>query len=314
MSDIVSVVVPVYKVEAYIKNIIESIVNQTYKYIELILVNDGTPDKSIEIAQSYLADKQIDWKIINQPNSGLPTARNNGIKAAKGKWVICPDSDDYLAAQTIEKMIEAAEKNNTRCVFCGFKNVYDENITEKPRYEHGVIRYPIQKLRKLFLSRKLILLVPGMLLEKSVYDTIQFDKDCPYDEDIHFMWRLFYQIEDISYIDADYYNYFIRSTSMVHTLRPEAYLATSERYRVMTDELKRLYPRDKFVMKIYPKYRLGGFHVLAKSNTYEVFRNTVIQDGYRKDMGRLILQKNIKLSLYALLYCCSLKLFYKVSK
>lgn len=314
MEDIVSVVVPVYKVEQYIVNTLESIVNQTYKNLELVLVDDGTPDNSVAVAEAFLKEKNIKWRFVHQPNSGLPTARNNGIKAATGKWVICPDSDDHIAPQTIEKMVEAAKNLSVRCVFCGYKNVDDAHIKAAPIKEDGITRLDIDVLRKRFLERRIIPLAPGMLLDRSVYDIIQYDKDCPHDEDIHFMWRLFYNINDVAYIDADYYNYRVRNSSMSYNLKPAAYLATSERYAVMTKDLIQRYPNDKIAKCIYPKYRLGGAHVLARSNDFGVFRETILKDGYRRDMGKLIFQSDIKLSLYALLYCMSLKLFYKISK
>lgn len=314
MEDLVSVVVPVYKVEHYIVDTLESIANQTYKNLELILVNDGTPDNSIGVAKEYLSDKDIQWKVVEEPNSGLPTARNNGIKAASGKWVICPDSDDYIAPQTIEKMVEAAKNLSVKCVFCGYKNVDDAHVKDAPIKENCVTKLDIDVLRNKFLERSIIPLAPGMLLDKTIYDIIQYDKDCPHDEDIHFMWRLFYSISDVAYIDADYYNYRVRNSSMSYNLKPAAYLATSERYAVMTKDLQQRYPEDKVAKRIYPKYRLGGAHVLARSNTYEVFRETILKDGYRRDMSKLVFQSNMKLSLYALLYCISLKLFYTISK
>ena len=314
MEDLVSIVVPVYKVEQCIANTLESIVNQTYKNIELIMVDDGTPDNSVAVAEAYLADKKINWRFIHQMNSGLPTARNNGIKDAKGKWVICPDSDDYLVPEAIEEMVQAAHATGTKCVFAGYKIVHDNDLKKGVVSNNGIKRYPIQFLRRLFLRRKLILLSPSMLLDRTVYDTIQFDAGCFHDEDIHFMWRLFYHLDDIVYIDADFYNYYVRSTSMSHTLKPENYLAASERYSVMVRALSKSHPQDKIVKLIYPKYRLGGAHVLAKSTDFNVFKETIKKDGYRKDMHRLVLQPDLKLSLYALVYCLSLKLFYHISK
>lgn len=314
MNDLVSIVVPVYKVEGYITKTLESIVNQTYKNIELVLVDDGTPDNSVAVAEAFLASKDIDWHFIHQPNSGLPTARNNGIKEAKGEWVICPDSDDYIAPQTIEKMVEAAERFNVSCVFCGYKNVHESSINAAVEKEGEAKKLEVKKLRRDFLDRKIITLVPGMLLKRSVYEKVKYDKDCPHDEDIHFMWRLFYEIDDIAYIDADYYNYLIRGTSMSFTLKPEAYLKTSYRYDEMTKDLESKYPNDEIVTLIYPKYRLGGFHVLAKSTTFDIFKQTVKKDGNRKGMGKLIAHGDMKLRLYALLFCTCLPLFYKVSK
>ena len=311
---LVSIIIPVYKVEGYITKTLESIINQTYKDVELIMVNDGTPDNSVAVAEAYLADKKIDWRFIHQPNSGLPMARNNGIKEAKGEWVICPDSDDYIAPQTIEKMVNVAERMNVRCVFCGFKNVSEVTIDASVEKEGAAKKLDVKKLRRDFLERRLIPLVPGMLLRRIVYDKVKYDKECPHDEDIHFMWRLFYEIDDIAYIDADYYNYRIRGTSMSFTLKPEAYLKTSQRYDEMTSALKSKYPNDKIIPLIWPKYRLGGLHVLAKANDYNTFKATVIKDGYRRDMRKLIFQRDLKLSLYAQIYCLNLRLFYQISK
>lgn len=314
MNELVSIVVPVYKVEAVIERTLRSIVAQTYKNIELILVDDGTPDKSVEVASKYLESTNINWRVLHQENQGLPAARNNGIKEAKGEWVICPDSDDYIAPQTIERMLEIAHQYSTDCVFCGFKNVHDADFDTLPVKEGGVEVYEMPRLRKLFLNRKLIVLVPGMLLKRSVYDEIQFEKDCPHDEDIHFMWRLFYRLNNVAYVDADYYNYYVRGTSMSHTLKPENYLKTSDCYDKMTAILMAKYPSDEIVPLIYPKYRLGGFHVLAKSTTFDVFKQTVKKDGYRKGMGKLLAHGDMKLRLYALIFCTCLPLFYKVSK
>ena len=82
----------------------------------------------------------------------------------------------------------------------------------------------------------------------------------------------------------------------------------------MEKELLSIHPKDVIVPLIYPKYRLGGLHVLAKSTDYLTFKNTVIKDGYRKGMKLLLFQSNLKLSIYALLYCLSLPLFYRLSK
>ena len=313
-TPLVSVVIPVYKVEDVIEHTIRSIIGQTYKNIEVILVDDGTPDNSIIVAKRLLEKTSLNWKIVSQNNSGLPTARNVGIQNASGDWVICPDSDDVLASQAIERMLEVAIDNSVDCVFCGFKNVSDRNYDSLPEHEGGVSVLDVNKLRKLFINRELILLVPGMLLRKSYYEAVKFDKDCPHDEDIHFMWQLFYLLDKVAYMDSDYYNYYVRSTSMSHSLKPENYLKTSQRYAEMTRRLSFKFPDDDIVPLIYPKYRLGGFHVLARSVDYKSFKDTVNKDGYRRDMNKLIFHGNIKLSLYALIFCICLPLFYKISK
>lgn len=315
MGTLVSVVVPVYKVEDYIINTLKSIVSQTYKELELILVDDGTPDQSIEIAEEYLKDKTINWQVIHKKNAGLSAARNTGIENAKGEFIICPDSDDYIEPDTIASMVQYALEQHLSCVFCGYKLVTIENISQYDECAAQTMVYDAAKLRKLFLERRIKLLVPGMLLKKSVYDRIKYDPQCPYDEDIHFLWRLLFQDNSYGYIANSYYHYLSRGNSMVHTLKPENYLAASKAYFIMVEELTQMYPGEiKLIKKIHPKYKLGGLHVLSKANDFDTFENTVIQDGYRKDMLRLIFQPNVKLSLYAMIYCISLRAFYAISR
>ena len=315
MGTLVSVVVPVYKVEDYIINTLKSIVSQTYKDLELILVDDGTPDQSIKIAEEYLKDKTIEWRVIHKKNAGLSAARNTGIENAKGEFIICPDSDDYIEPITIASMVQYAQEQHLSCVFCGYKLVTIENISQYDECAAQTMVYDAAKLRKLFLERRIKLLVPGMLLKKSVYDRIKYDPQCPYDEDIHFLWRLLFQNNSYGYIANSYYHYLSRGNSMVHTLKPENYLASSKAYSIMVEELAQMYPSEiKLIKKIHPKYKLGGLHVLSKANDFDIFENTVIQDGYRKDMLRLIFQPNAKLSLYAMIYCVSLRAFYAISR
>lgn len=315
MGSLVSVVVPVYKVEDYIINTLSSVVSQTYKELELILVDDGSPDRSIEIAEQFLEDKKIEWRVIHKENAGLSAARNTGIENARGEFVICPDSDDYIEPNTIESMVQFAHENRLSCVFCGYKMVTIDNINKCDECGTQAMVYNAAKLRRLFLERRIKLLVTGMLLKKSVYERIQYDPMCPYDEDIHFLWRLLFQDNSYGYISNSYYHYLNRSNSMVHTLKPEKYLAASRAYSVMVKELAQMYPSEiKLIRKIHPKYRLGGLHVLSKANDYDTFKNTVIQDGYRKEMLRLVFQPNVKLSVYATIYCISLRIFYSISR
>lgn len=133
MSPLVSVVVPVYKVEKYIGTCIESIINQSYENLEIILVNDGSPDNSAVICQEY-ADKDNRIKLINQDNKGLASARNTGIKNATGEFIYFVDSDDCINTELISFVVGIAEKENANLVQIGLRDVlsdfmsYDEKI------------------------------------------------------------------------------------------------------------------------------------------------------------------------------------------
>ena len=124
---IVSVLIPVYNVEKYLKKCLDSVVNQTLTDIEIICVNDGSTDGSLKILEEYRSiDSRI--KIINKANGGLPSARNAGLNAAKGRYVGFVDSDDYIEPNMFEKLVDVAEHEESEVVICG-ANIFPE----KPR-------------------------------------------------------------------------------------------------------------------------------------------------------------------------------------
>lgn len=120
-NELVSVIVPIYNVEKYLKRCLDSIVNQTYKNIEIICIDDGSPDNSIDILRAFeKKDNRI--KIIRQKNMGLSGARNTGIDIAKGKYIIFVDSDDYIELDMIELMLGRIKNSDIDLVVCGTAN------------------------------------------------------------------------------------------------------------------------------------------------------------------------------------------------
>ena len=103
MNELVSIVVPIYNVEKYLSKCIDSLISQTYKNLEIILVNDGSTDQSGEIAQQY-AKQDSRIRYIVQKNKGLGGARNTGLEYAKGNYILFIDSDDYIRNNMVEKM------------------------------------------------------------------------------------------------------------------------------------------------------------------------------------------------------------------
>lgn len=125
----ISVVIPVYNVEKYIKECIESVINQTFKDIEIIVANDGSKDNSIKIVEEYLYDKRI--KIINQENGGAASARNIGMKEAKGKYIYFIDSDDFIENNVLEELYKNSELETMDIVFTNFTYYSDKSHKTK---------------------------------------------------------------------------------------------------------------------------------------------------------------------------------------
>lgn len=128
---LISVIIPVYGVEKYIAQCLESVINQTYKNLEIIVVNDGTKDRSADIAKEYAAkDSRI--KVYDFKNGGLSVARNRGLEIATGEYISYLDSDDWLDTKMYETLLETAMKNEADMVKCGIietNGAAEEKIT-----------------------------------------------------------------------------------------------------------------------------------------------------------------------------------------
>ena len=124
MEDLITVIVPVYKVEKYIRRCIESIINQTYRNLEIILVDDGSPDDCGKICDEY-AKKDNRIKVIHKENGGLSDARNKALDLANGKYVIFVDSDDYIEKNAIGYLYKLIQKYNTDIAIGLVNSIYD---------------------------------------------------------------------------------------------------------------------------------------------------------------------------------------------
>ena len=125
IKDLITVIVPVYNVEKYLEQCVDSILNQTYKNIEIILVDDGSKDKSGQLCNEF-SNKYSQIKTIHKKNAGLGMARNSGLKIANGEYIAFVDSDDWLAPQALKNLYDSMTKFN--CDYCkgGFQKVNDE--------------------------------------------------------------------------------------------------------------------------------------------------------------------------------------------
>jgi glycosyltransferase involved in cell wall biosynthesis len=122
--DLVSIIVPVYNAEKYLKRCITSITQQTYKNIEIIIVNDGSTDSSIDVCKSFLSDERV--VLIDKKNEGLSSSRQAGIDSARGKYICTVDADDYIEESFVEKMYSKISKEKSDICVCGVRHHFEE--------------------------------------------------------------------------------------------------------------------------------------------------------------------------------------------
>lgn len=214
MQDLVSIIVPVFNVENYLGDCIESILKQTYTFFELILVDDGSTDSSYKICEEYAAtDKRI--KLYKKENGGLSDARNYGLDHAKGKYVTFIDSDDYVENNFVEALYYSIQKNSSDIAVAAYRRVTDD----------GDISYDIKPGEKsecwsnidaliLMLYQKIISISAcSKLYSIELFNEIRFPKGKLY-EDILTVPQLFLNAKKISYENKSLLNYRIRKGSI----------------------------------------------------------------------------------------------------
>lgn len=144
ISDLVSIIIPVYNVENYISQCIDSIINQTYKNLQIIIVNDGATDNTDKICEEYLKkDSRIE--LYNKKNGGVSSARNYGISKANGKWILFVDSDDWIEKNTIERCMQYLQYGEYDICFIGYKACYSEKEMKQVSNLSNVVTVDIEK-------------------------------------------------------------------------------------------------------------------------------------------------------------------------
>lgn len=171
-----SIIVPVYKVEAYINKCIDSILNQTFTDYELILVDDGSPDNCGKICDEYaLRDERI--KVIHQENAGLSAARNTGLRYASGQCIAFVDSDDYIDTKMYEILINAQKTNDADIVKCGCSRFIEDKVTSQKnfcRFEIIKTAETTPSLLPLYYSNTLYIVVWNAIYKSNIAKTIIF--------------------------------------------------------------------------------------------------------------------------------------------
>ena len=214
-NPLISIIVPIYKVEEYLPKCVKSIVNQTYKNLEIILVDDGSPDRCGEMCDQYaVRDRRI--KVIHKINGGLSDARNVAIDIAKGEYVTFVDSDDYIELNYIETLYNLIEKYQCKVSVVNPIAV-DEYGHKKHIFSSDRKEYcwsADEAVEKMFYQKMFDTSAWGKLYHYSLFATgIRYPKGLLF-EDLPTTYRLFFQTNKIAFKSIELYNYLIRKNSI----------------------------------------------------------------------------------------------------
>lgn len=202
----ISVIVPVYKTELYIDRCLESIVNQTYKDLEIILINDGSPDKCGEIIEIW---KKKDNRIItiHQENSGLSVTRNVGLDLAKGEEIVFIDSDDIMAEDMCERLHRLLNDFDAQVAICELKHIFnEEDISFDNENGQTIVFSPKEAVIDMWYQKTIIPSACGRIYKRSIFDKIRFKENIIF-EDVEIMPGIFDATNKIVYNSAQLYGY-----------------------------------------------------------------------------------------------------------
>lgn len=218
MKKLISIIIPVYNSENYLKKCIDSVLSQTYKDIEVIIVNDGSKDSSDKICKNY-ADQDSRIKYYSQKNSGVSVTRNNGIKYSSGAYIAFLDSDDYIESNFCEIMLRELEKESSDMCICRnydvkFLSDNREKVIKKNLKNQGT--FSIKSEEYDFYSIYSHWTVWGVLYKKELLKDIFFDSDLYVGEDTLFFSKAVKKATKITFIDDFLLYYLMLENSACH--------------------------------------------------------------------------------------------------
>lgn len=213
--DKVSVIVPVYGVEQYISQCIESLIAQTYKNIEIILVDDGSKDRSGEICDEY-AKKDSRIVVYHKKNGGLTSARNYGFDRASGGWIMHVDGDDWIEHDAVERLLDEANKTKADIVFADFWFEYPDKQVQGHFYDWS--QQGIEGLKEYIVTPWNC--VWGSIQKKEIYDrnNLKSPENITYCEDFHLIVRFCFFANIIAKISKPLFHYRQQKASIMHNL------------------------------------------------------------------------------------------------
>lgn len=214
MDSLISVIVPIYNVEKYLDRCVDSIINQTYKNLEIILVDDGSPDNCPQICDDY-AKKDSRIKVVHKENGGLSDARNVGMEVATGEYVSFIDSDDYVSLDFYETLFQTMIDNDSDIVECSVVKFYEDNNFDEYSDDLKVTNYDtLYGLEGLINENPFKQHVWNKLYKSSVA------LDIPYavgklNEDEFWTYQIFGKAKKVTRINKTMYHYFQRGSSIM---------------------------------------------------------------------------------------------------
>ena len=250
---LISIIIPAYKVEKYLEKCIESVLNQTYKKLQIILVDDGSPDNCGDICDRYAKmDERIE--VIHKENGGLSDARNAGLKVVRGEYIGFVDSDDYVSKEMFENMYNTLISNNADVSICNFYTVIDDKNIIKNE-DNGIEIYnKLEILKEVLLDKKIQSYAWNKLYKKELFKDIEYPVGKKY-EDIGTTFYILEKCNKVAVSGRPEYYYLTRGDSIVN----------NNTESTVIDYIKLISDRYDYIDQKYEELRKYNVYYITKT-------------------------------------------------
>lgn len=287
----ISVIMPVYQVKEYIELSVASICQQDFQDFELLLVDDGSPDNSIELAGNVLKQyPDVCFRVISQENKGLPAARNAGLREANGEYISYIDSDDIVTPDYLSSLYQACQKHRTQAAFTEYEVVHMKQRKGKCHEDAGTIVLSREELLMKNMLRSVKIHLCAMLISHDFIrqNQLYFNENLRYGEEVDYTWRMFPLLSSISYVQSQKYKYLVRSGSLMTAQKAER---VELLMHTMHDNIKKWFlqhPEDAKKFKwVESKIYMEKMHAFAQNSSYQTFQKLLSATAYQERTAKL---------------------------
>lgn len=274
----VSILIPCYNVEAYLPQCLDSIIKQTYRNLQIVLVDDGSRDNTLSIAQEY-ASRDTRIEVYHQENQGVASTRNNLLDKVKGDYVLFVDSDDWIELDMVEYLVGVAFEHNTEFVMCDMV----ENDAN-PKETEWVVKLLSQEqavhdfLRHEYFTGSLC----NKLIDSSLLHNERFHCGISYGEDALFCWSVLQKVDKVVVTDRQLYHYRMNEGSISHSAYGPKRMSAHLTWKIISEETSSMWPK-------YSNIAIANY---AISDMWQLF--DACRSSYKIDKNIKEYQKNLR--------------------
>lgn len=299
MKELVSIIVPVYNAEKYLSRSIEGLLNQTYDEIEIILVDDGSTDNSLEICRKYCAE-YCNIRIFEKENGGVSSARNMGIDMALGKYICFVDADDCIEKEYVENLIEEIW-SGVDIAICGHDKVFPNRVVNKiPKYSK---RWNAKQLKyRLFMDTNFMIVCDKMYrLDILKQHQIRFKQNLKMSEDALFEMEYAIYCSTAGYVSQPLYHYMQNNESVTHTVSMKKLKTERIKFWDYYLELEKIInPKDTVLIDAYTLRKfyeaMGIIQLYTKDNEAEILIPESVKQCYQRKAFHFLFSPYVKIN------------------